>query len=167
MNLKKDKNTRILTLITVTIIVLILFFTGYSLGKGFTNTKINTKTQIAKPILVVENNPSIDITALKNTGNYDFKIKNYNEKEEINQIMLKYYIEIISKYNETITFKIYKDGKEIPLENNKTQEILLANNTKEEQNYKLEINYDKNKSNSKEDIIQDVQIKIHSEQIKA
>ncbi len=167
MNLKKDKNTRILTLITVTIIVLILFFTGYSLGKGFTSTKINAKTQIAKPILVVENNPSIDITALKNTGNYDFKIKNYNEKEEINQIMLKYYIEIISKYNETITFKIYKDGKEIPLENNKTQEILLANNTKEEQNYKLEINYDKNKSNLKEDIIQDVQIKIHSEQIKA
>ena len=122
MNLKKDKNTRILTLITVTIIVLILFFTGYSLGKGFTNTKINTKTQIAKPILVVENNPSIDITALKNTGNYDFKIKNYNEKEEINQIMLKYYIEIISKYNETI--EKLNEYKETEKSNEETEKVI-------------------------------------------
>ena len=164
MKLKKIKNGRTLTLIIVTIIVIILFFTGYSIGKEMTNIKVNTNTQIAKPIMIVENNPSIDITTIKNTGYYDFKIKNYNEQNETNQIELKYWIEIISKYNETISFKIYKDNEEIPLENNKTGEIQLEKNQKQDQNYRLEIIYDKTKSTSTEEIIQDVQIKVHSEQ---
>ena len=166
MKLKKIKNGRTLTLIIVTIIVIILFFTGYSIGKEMTNIKVNTNTQIAKPIMIVENNPSIDITTIKNTGYYDFKIKNYNEQNETNQIELKYWIEIISKYNETISFKIYKDNEEIPLENNKTGEIQLEKNQKQDQNYGLEIIYDKTKSTSTEEIIQDVQIKVHSEQEK-
>ena len=166
MKLKKIKNGRTLTLIIVTIIVIILFFTGYSIGKEMTNIKVNTNTQIAKPIMIVENNPSIDITTIKNTGYYDFKIKNYNEQNETNKIELKYWIEIISKYNETISFKIYKDNEEIPLENNKTGEIQLEKNQKQDQNYRLEIIYDKTKSTSTEEIIQDVQIKVHSEQEK-
>ena len=166
MKLKEIKNGRTLTLIIVTIIVIILFFTGYSIGKEMTNIKVNTNTQIAKPIMIVENNPSIDITTIKNTGYYDFKIKNYNEQNETNQIELKYWIEIISKYNETISFKIYKDNEEIPLENNKTGEIQLEKNQKQDQNYRLEIIYDKTKSTSTEEIIQDVQIKVHSEQEK-
>ena len=69
-----------------------------------TNVKVNTTTQIAKPIMIVENNPTIDITTIKNTGYYDFKVKNYNEENQVNQIELKYWIEIISKYDETISF---------------------------------------------------------------
>ena len=164
MKLIKIKNGRTLTLIIVTIIVIILFFTGYSIGKGMANVKVNTTTQIAEPIMIVENNPSIDITSIKNTGYYDFKIKNYNEQNEINQIEQKYWIEVISKYDETISFKMYKDNQEIPLSNNKTQEIQLAKNKKEEQSYRLEIIYDKTKPSSTEEIIQDVQIKVHSEQ---
>ena len=113
--------------------------------------------------MIVENNPAIDITSIKNTGYYDFKVKNYNDNE-INQIELKYWIEIISKYDETISFKIYKDNQEIPLTNNKTEEIKLEKNEKKEQNYRLEIIYDKTKSTSTEEIMQDVQIKVHSEQ---
>ena len=164
MRLIKIKNGKTITLIIVTIIVILLFFTGYSIGKGMTNVKVNTTTQIAKPIIIVENNPTIDITTIKNTGYYDFKVKNYNEENQVNQIELKYWIEIISKYDETISFKIYKNNQEIPLLNNKTQEIQLTKNQKEEQNYRLEIIYDKTKSTSTEEIIQDVQIKVHSEQ---
>ncbi len=164
MRLIKIKNGKTITLIIVTIIVILLFFTGYSIGKGMTNVKVNTTTQIAKPIIIVENNPTIDITTIKNTGYYDFKVKNYNEENQVNQIELKYWIEIISKYDETISFKMYKNNQEIPLLNNKTQEIQLTKNQKEEQNYRLEIIYDKTKSTSTEEIIQDVQIKVHSEQ---
>ena len=164
MRLIKIKNGKTITLIIVTIIVILLFFTGYSIGKGMTNVKVNTTTQIAKPIIIVENNPTIDITTIKNTGYYDFKVKNYNEENQVNQIELKYRIEIISKYDETISFKMYKNNQEIPLLNNKTQEIQLTKNQKEEQNYRLEIIYDKTKSTSTEEIIQDVQIKVHSEQ---
>ena len=166
MNLKKDKNRRTLTLVIVSTIVVILFFTGFSIGKEMTNIKIEGNAQIAKPILVVENNPTIDVTTLQNTGFYDFKVKNYNSDNEINQIDLKYYIEIISEYDEAIIFKIYKNGEEIQLEENKTKEILLSKGTKEEQNYRLEIIYDKTKSTSTQDIVQDVQIKVHSEQVK-
>ena len=123
MRLIKIKNGKTITLIIVTIIVILLFFTGYSIGKGMTNVKVNTTTQIAKPIIIVENNPTIDITTIKNTGYYDFKVKNYNEENQVNQIELKYWIEIISKYDETISFKMYKNNQEIPLLNNKTQEI--------------------------------------------
>ena len=164
MRLIKIKNGKTITLIIVTIIVILLFFTGYSIVKGMTNVKVNTTTQIAKPIMIVENNPTIDITTIKNTGYYDFKVKNYNEENQVNQIELKYWIEIISKYDETISFKMYKNNQEIPLLNNKTQEIQLTKNQKEEQNYRLEIIYDKTKSTSTEEIIQDVQIKVHSEQ---
>ena len=159
----KIKNGKILALIIVILIVIVLFFTGYSIGKEIINVNVNATTQIAKPIMIVENNPAIDITSIKNTGYYDFKVKNYNDNE-INQIELKYWIEIISKYDETISFKIYKDNQEIPLTDNKTQEIKLEKNEKREQNYRLEIIYDKTKSTSTEDIIQDVQIKVHSEQ---
>lgn len=163
INIKNKK--REITLIIVTAMVIILFFTGYSIGKGFSNSKINTQTQIAEPILVVDNNPSIDITAVKNTGYYDFKIKNYNE-EKINQIDLLYNIEIIANTDETISFKIYKDNEEIHMKENKTDNILLTKNEKREHNYRLEIIYDKTKSNSISDIIEDVQIKVHSEQNK-
>ena len=40
MNLKKDKNRRTLTLVIVSTIVVILFFTGFSIGKEMTNIKI-------------------------------------------------------------------------------------------------------------------------------
>lgn len=166
MDLKKYKNKRSLTLIVVIAIVVILFFTGFSIGKEMTNIKIKGSTEVAKPILVVENNPAIDVTTIENTGFYDFKVKNYNSYDEVNQIDLKYYIEIISKYDESIIFKIYKNGEEILLKENKTEEIQLKKDTKEEQNYRLEIVYDKTKSTSTQEIVQDVQIKVHSEQVK-
>ena len=42
----------------------------------------------------------------------------------------------------------------------------MPKESKKEDEYKLEIKYDKTKNHSLEDIIQDVQIKVHSEQVK-
>lgn len=149
------------------IILIIFLFSKNSLGKQMSNTRINTNSEIAKPILIVENNPAIDITNKNNKGYYDFKIKNYNELEEINEVELRYNIEILNEENKAINFKLYKGEEELLLEKNKTKDMIIKKNEKQEENYKLEIIYDKNLVNSLEDIIQNVQIKVHSEQLKS
>lgn len=149
------------------IILIIFLFSKNSLGKQMSNTKINTNSEIAKPILIVENNPAIDITNKNNKGYYDFKIKNYNELEEINEVELRYNIEILNEENKAINFKLYKGEEELLLEKNKTKDMIIKKNEKQEENYKLEIIYDKNLVNSLEDIIQNIQIKVHSEQLKS
>lgn len=164
---KLKTRQREITLILVTAIVLILFFAGFSIGKEIANTKIEVDAQIAEPILEIENNPSISITANQNKGKYDFIIKNYNKDNKITEVELDYTIEIISKLDEGFSIKIYKDGEELQLENQKTQILQLGKKQKEEHNYQLEIIYDKEKSISIQDIIEDLQIKVHSEQKKA
>ncbi len=154
------------TLILISIMIIILFFSGYSMGKAYSNTSIYTNAKIAEPILVVENNPPIEVNGKKQKEYYNFKVKNYNENGEITQVDLNYYIEILTKTEEAISFKLYKDEQEIPLNNNKTDTIKMEKGGVQEHNYRLEINYDKSKNTSINDIIQDVQIKVHSEQMK-
>lgn len=163
----KAINKKYILLFLLFIILIIFLFSKNSLGKQMSNTKINTNSEIAKPILIVENNPAIDITNKNNKGYYDFKIKNYNELGEINEIELRYNIEILNEENKAIKFKLYKDEEELLLEKNKTKDMIIKKNEKQEENYKLEITYDKNLVSSLEDIIQNVQIKVHSEQLKS
>ena len=161
----KAINKKYILLFLLFIILIIFLFSKNSLGKQMSNTKINTNSEIAKPILIVENNPAIDITNKNNKGYYDFKIKNYNELGEINEIELRYNIEILNEENKAIKFKLYKGEEELLLEKNKTKDMIIKKNEKQEENYKLEITYDKNLVSSLEDIIQNVQIKVHSEQL--
>lgn len=157
---------REITLVLVSIMVLLLFFSGYSMGKEYSSTNLETNAKIAEPILVVENSPMIEIDGTKQREYQDFKVKNYRENGEITQIELQYYIEILSQTEETISFKLYKDNQEIPLENNKTTIMKLEKENIQEDCYQLEIVYDKTKNKDTKDIIQDVQIKVHSEQLK-
>ena len=163
----KAINKKYILLFLLFIILIIFLFSKNSLGKQMSNIKINTNSEIAKPILIVENNPAIDITNKNNKGYYDFKIKNYNELGEINEIELRYNIEILNEENKAIKFKLYKGEEELLLEKNKTKDMIIKKNEKQEENYKLEIIYDKNLVSSLEDIIQNVQIKVHSEQLKS
>lgn len=157
---------REITLILVSIMVLVLFFSGYSLGKEQSIIKFDTNAKIAEPILVVENNPAIEINGKNHKEYYDFKVKNHKENGEVTQVDLQYNIEIISKTEESISFKLYKDQQEILLENNKTSNLKLEKGKVQEDNYKLEVIYDKTKNKTNDEIMQDVQIKVHSEQLK-
>ena len=143
-----------------------LYFCGYSMAKAYQNTNIQTNVKIAEPILIVKNNPVIEVNGKNEKEYYNFTVKNCKENGDISQIELEYYVEIIKNTEEAISFKLYKNNEEIPMENNRTSNILLKRGEIQEDNYKLEITYDKNKNHSIEDIIQDVQIKVHSEQIK-
>ncbi len=170
--MKKEKisfknKRRELTLILVSVMTLALFFSGYSLGKEKSHVNIETKAKIAEPILVVDNNPVIEVNGKKQKEYYDFKVKNYKENGEITQVDLDYNIQILSQTQEAITFKLYKENEEIPLKNNQTETMKLEKGNVQEDNYHLEIIYDQTKNRSTNDIIQDVQIKVHSEQVKA
>ncbi len=146
--------------------VLALFFSGSSMGKQFSSTNIETSSKIAEPIITVENSPVIKIDGKKEREYYNFKIKNYKEDGEVTQIDLVYHLEILFQTDKAISFKLYKDNEEISLENNKTTDMKLKKQIGQEDDYQLEIIYDKTKNCSSDDMIQDVQIKVHSEQVK-
>ena len=158
-------NLKVITIVLILLVILILFLTGYSLSKSFSEIKISSVSEINNPVIVVNSNEKIKVTAEKNIGEYRFSVQNYNENE-INEALLHYMIEIEANVDESINFELYKDDEKIPLNNNITDYIDIGKDKKEEHNYLLKIIYDKNKSKNIYDIIEKIQIKVHTEQKK-
>ena len=156
-----NKSSKIITAILIIILTVILLLSGYAMAKTIEEVLIKTNMQIAEPIFTIENMPSIDITAEKNYGIYNFKIKNYNEKEQITETDLQYYIEILGNIDNSINIELYQNENQIKLKNNK-----ISKDKKEEREYKIKILYEKNKNDNINDILENIQVKIHTEQMK-
>ena len=151
---------REITLIIIFSIVLIFFFSGFSIGKEFSKTTIQANAEIAEPILKVECDKKIALTDPSQKGIYYFKIKNYDEKEKITGVDLEYYVEVLPKIEKNIDLKIYKEDEKLKLNENKTQKFLMSKDKKQIDNYRIEI-----ECNSEiKEIMQEIQIKVHSEQ---
>ena len=164
-NMNKKLNHKIILILTI-ILIGIVFFSGISFGKMMYNGILKNRVEIAKPILEVEKNSEVIITEANRKGEYEFKVKNYNDLEEVSQVDLKYYIEILEEdLDKSIKYELYKENEKVELKENKTEEMKMNRGQKEEQVYTLKVEYDSNK-NSIGDIIQDIQIKVHSEQLK-
>ena len=97
----------------------------------------------------------------------NFIVKNYNEKGKITQVDMKYKVEILNKKDDAIIIKLFKNDEEILINNNQSEYFTLTKEDKKQDKFRLEVKYDKTKSTSVEDIMQDLQIKVHSEQLKA
>lgn len=168
---KKDDNSnktnRFITAGIIVFIIMLLMFCGYSMAKMLEEVVIKGKAQIAEPILIVENNPAVDITETQNYGEYVFKVKNYNEQNKLSETDLKYYIEILSNADESVNIELYQDDNKIELNDNKTEYMKISKNQKEEIEYKIKVKYDKNKSDTFEDIMGKIQVRVHTEQEKA
>ena len=147
--------------IIVVAFVLTIILSTISLGKYFNKTKINVNSGVAIPIIKLEGEQKLIINNNQEKKVYNLAVKNYDENEQITQVELEYYIEIISKKNDDINFKIYKEEKELNINNNKTEKFLLTKENKQRDNYKIEILLNKKIS---EDILQNVEIKVYSEQ---
>ncbi len=141
--------------------VLTIILSTISLGKYFNKTKINVNSGVAIPIIKLEGEQKLIINNNQENKVYNLAVKNYDENEQITQVELEYYIEIITKKNDDINFKIYKEEKELNINNNKTEKFLLTKENKQQDNYKIEILLNKKIS---EDILQNVEIKVYSEQ---
>lgn len=166
----KNSNLKNLTYITIIFIVTILFLTGYSIGKSISTVLINYKAEIAKPIIEVRSNPAIDINDSISEGSYTFYVRNYDENGKISEVNEQYTIEIQDTIDDrlksTISYELYKNGEKVTLQNQKTEIMELTNKNQQEDTYILKIKYNKNASRYKKDILDKVQIKVHSEQVK-
>lgn len=120
---------------------------------------------VATPIFIVEGKETTKISEINNIGYYEFSIKNFNESN-ISETGFLYTIEVISNTDESIRFELYNEEKQIPLENFKTEELSIIGNEKVEQKYKLKVIYDSTQWNEGKDILEEVQVKVHSEQEK-
>lgn len=148
-------------------IIVIIMLCGYSMAKCIDEYIIKGRMKIAEPILEIENNPIINITESQKYGEYIFKIRNYNNKEKITETDLKYYIEISPKLDNSINLELYQNEDEIKLTDNKTEYIKISKDQKEEREYKIKITYDKNNTAEVGDILEQIQVKVHTEQEKA
>lgn len=151
------------------IVILFLVFILISLaGVTFARfqTSINGKviSKIAKPILEVDKEESLVLTALAPNASYSFDVRNYNE-EEINDVQMEYYIEILPHDKELVSYELYKDDNKIEINDFKTDKIELNSENKEVHKYRLDITYNENTDNlMKENSEHKIEIKIHSVQ---
>ena len=161
------KNKRkVIIIIFVALIILIFFFSGFSIGKEFTKKDIKGNTKVAKPLLEVENGSSLEINNFNKEGVYEFKIKNYNKQGEKTEVDLEYYIEVLNDFeNNGIEINLFRNEQKIDINNNKTEKFILSKDEIKEDNYKLEVLYNEDKNINMEDIISQLQIKVHSEQM--
>lgn len=164
--MKQKENNKLMTSFILSIIVIIMLC-GYSMAKCIDEYIIKGRMKIAEPILEIENDPIINITESQNYGEYIFKIRNYNNKEKITETDLKYYIEISPKLDSSIDLELYQNEDEIKLNDNKTEYIKISKDQKEEREYKIKITYDKNNTAEVGDILEQIQVKVHTEQEKA
>ena len=168
--IKRNENLKNLTYIIVLTIIFMLFLTGYSLGKNSGQLFLNGNTEIANPIIEVESNPKINITDENQQGIYKFLVRNYNNEGKITDVKMKYVINIEDtideKLKDTIKYELYKNGNKIVLNKNSTEKMEMHNNKQQEDIYELKIFYDKVASSFMKDIVEKIQIKIHSEQLK-
>ena len=153
--MKQKGNNKLMTGFILSIIVIIMLC-GYSMAKCIDEYIIKGRMKIAEPILEIENNPIINITESQNYGEYIFKVRNYNNKDKVTETDLKYYIEISPKLDNSIE-----------LADNKTEYIKISKNQKEEREYKIKITYDKNNTVEVGDLLEQIQVKVHTEQEKA
>ena len=163
---EKRENLKTITIILILFFVFILFFTGYSMGKSITNSIIQAKTEVAEPILKVVSNPKVDITATQNEGTYTFYVRNFDENGKTSEVDLNYDVEISSCLEKTIQMELYKNGEKIELTNNQTEKLKLPKQNKQEDKYELKIKYNKDGSNEMKDILDKIQVQVHSEQAK-
>lgn len=157
---KKNKFLKIL-IITPAIILLL---THIVYAKYFSIDRASAEISIAKPVFIVDSKESTKISEINNIGYYEFSIKNYDEKDNISHVGFIYTIEIIANANDAIQFELYKGEDIVELINMTTAELYINGNEKVEQKYKLKVIYDNSKNIDGKEILEEVKVKVHSEQ---
>lgn len=155
-----------ITMILILFLIVLLFLTGYSLGKSFTKIEADGNTEIAKPIVEVKNGNILQLNNENSEGVYEFKVRNYNSKGETSDVDLEYYVEILNDLDDKkeIKVKLLKNDKEIPIKDNKTEIFYFEKEKMQEDVYKMEIIYDETENIGMKDVMQLIQIIVHSEQ---
>ena len=164
MDIGKKKIVKVILVVILLIIMLLLwsiFFGGRSFSKYKKNINSSSMTEVAKPIFVVDGTDDIKINGVEDTV-YHFCVKNY-DRTGMSEVELDYYINIENNSKADLEFVLTKDGKNIPLINNKTNKITLSNESRQEDEYQLRIKYHNNPA-IVQDIEGSVQVKVEAVQ---
>lgn len=158
--MKNIKKTITLLLLLILIVLLILLLIHKNTVASYlSNITGKSITKIASPVFVMETTDKKLLNDDNTEIDYLFNIKNFNENGERNQANLKYYIEISPKLDSTITLTLYKDNVIVPLNNQKTDYIDLSVEDNIIHEYRLNLKYEREKSNSTTDIKESIFIK--------
>lgn len=151
-------------LIVFLIVVLIFLHIGTNvvIAKYIFESLENLKFKVEKPVIEIVSDNNKNYTIDSNEVEYKFKILNYDKKENVNNLDIEYYIELISNKLNFFNIKLQTENEELKLENNKTKCFNLLKNEKKEDNFYLYIEL---KDNFKDDFdlnLEDsIQIKIN------
>lgn len=162
--IKIKNKKKLIFIIFILTMLLILIFAKRSLGKATSKPIVEGKTEIARPIINVESSKKINITNQNKSGEYIFKVKNYDEN--VTDVDMEYYIEILNKIDKNIDIKLYKNDELIDINDNKTKIFDMPKASKKEDIFKMKIEY-KNSDKSVEDVVEQLQVKVHSQQKQA
>lgn len=165
IDIKKQINKKRMIIMMSIIIFTLVVCTPMVFAKYNATDILKSSNKIAKPIFMVEGTETSKISEINSVGYYEFTIKNFNELE-VSEVGFLYTIEVISNTDDSIQFELYNGEKQIPLENLKTDKLSISGNERTEQKYKLKVTYDSSKGAKGKDILEEVQIKVHSEQEK-
>ncbi len=117
-------------------------------------------TNVSKPVIRLENNNDLELTNDNLYNSKKFNIMNYTNNE-INEVSLSYYIEIvytdIDKSQIEITLK--RNDKIVNITENITESFPLKASEKQNDQFVLNVNY---KNNS--DVTGKIELKLHSYQ---
>lgn len=154
------------------ILVIVLGFTSFCLGKYTGYVTIKVKTEIANPKFAVEFDEPIEINGVENEKIYTFTVKNYEIDEKLNidisEVDLEYVVQILSNTDSAIKYELFRENETININENLTSDYILMNaNSANEHKYSLKITYEKLDSiENVEDIINNAQVKIYCKQVK-
>lgn len=104
----------------------------YSFAKYFNSSKASVKTQIAKPIFIVDGDKEILIEQYGTNNNYNFTVRNHNENG-ISDVSFNYKIEIIA--DKTIKTQLFRDDNLLDI----NETFTLSHSTPVEHKYLLKI----------------------------
>lgn len=147
----------------IIIIFIILLLFNKSMANYISVNKFTKKTEIAKPIVNLEKDNVLFINKNSNENYYYFSITNFNG-DNINEIKLKYNLELQYKEHDSIEIKLYKNNELVKLDNNKLYNNEISN-IKQKDDYIVEIKYDESVNLYNEDIKEYVKIIINVEQL--
>lgn len=141
-----NNHKKVISLIILSLFTIFLIY-NFTFAKFTSDISGKSSSQIANPIIELIGSNKIvgkDYDDTARQIEYNFLVNNFDSKENINQVNLKYIIKIANdNLGFPISYKLYSsDNEEISLNGSNTTDFIMLNkDVKETHNYKLIINY--------------------------
>lgn len=158
---KKRRIIRTVLIVAIMILLIILFLLLYrkSMAKYKEIINLSSEAEVATPVFIVDGLDNITVDGTAEQSIYNFTVRNY-EGDDISDVGMEYYIEIVNDLGSVLSFNLSKDNKPVNLKNNKTENIKISGENKGQDNYQLAINFNKEQSQDDVDVKGEVQVKV-------